>query len=219
MQSLVFPVNLGRIGRFFAIDAHRALAHESPGLGLARGRPDGDEEVDEANARLDLLLEGAEEDFDVFLPEAGHVPVEEGVRHIDRVVGFLFPVDVLRHLVGELLLGNPGARVGEVFLLDLGDLLKREEGEDLEVTDGVVVRAIDEVLVELVRGGQFRVEEEGPVLALAELLAVAPGDEVGRHDLGLRVFPVQLPDELEAGCKVPPLVVPADLDAHALVAV
>ena len=103
-----------------------------------------------------------------------------------------------------------------MLLLDGLDLLLPEEGEHLEVAHRVLVGAVDEVLVELVGARELRVEEEGPVLRLPELLAVRPRDEPHGHRRAGGFLAPRLPDELEPARKVPPLVVPAHLDAASL---
>ena len=57
------------------------------------------------------------------------------------------------------------------------------------------------------------------MLGFTELLAVGPGNQMGGHDFGVGILPVDLADELHARGEVAPLVVAADLDLAAIIVV
>ena len=91
---------------------------------------------------------------------------------------------------------------------------RRQEREDLEALDHVGVVGVEPELVERVGAGQRRVEPDGVALALAELGAVAVGDQRRADRVDRR--PLGAVDEVGAAGEVAPLVAAAGLQ-HAAV--
>ena len=103
------------------------------------------------------------------------------------------------------------ARAGifRVLLFQRFDFLLRQKREVFQVADHVAVVRVDPELVKSIDAGAFRVEPDGAGFGLAEFRAVGVGDERKREtESRLAQF---LPDQVDAGGDIAPLVAAADL--------
>ena len=96
------------------------------------------------------------------------------------------------------------------------DSLLVEVGEYLDVLLSLCVADVEPELVESVRSGASRIEPDVSALGLAELLAVALGDEWAGEAVAFCVVAECAVDKLCAGGHVAPLVVATELQAHAV---
>ena len=121
------------------------------------------------------------------------------------------------HFLGEAALKDAASGILLVLLREALDRLLVEVGEDLDVALGVLIADVEPELIESVGRGAVRVEPNVAALRLAELLAVSLGDEGACEAEGLGVVAEGAADELRARRHVAPLVVAAELQAHAVV--
>src|SRR5579875_1530574 len=93
-----------------------------------------------------------------------------------------------------------------LFTFQVRDLFQWQEREDAQVTPHAAVVGVDPVLVELVRRGHLRIEEERAFLALAQLCAGGRGDQ--RRSQRVYVCVACAADEINARQEIAPLIVP-----------
>ena len=122
-------------------------------------------------------------------------------------------------LLGQALLQHAATGILLVLLNELVDGLLVERSEYLDVAFGILVAHVEPELVEAVGRGALGVEPDVAALGLAELLAVALGDERTGKGEGLDVVAQCAADKLGASGHVAPLVVAAQLQLHALMLV
>ena len=121
------------------------------------------------------------------------------------------------HLFGQTALQLATTRVFAVTCDDVVDLILLQAGEDLDVAFSILVSYVEPELVEAVGRCVTLVEPDVALLGLAELAAVALGDEGAGE--GVCLAAAHSPDELSAGGDVAPLVGTAHLQLAALVRV
>ena len=113
-------------------------------------------------------------------------------------------MDHAGHFLAEPLLQEAASRVGRMFGDEGVNLVLGERGENPDVSGGFVVAYVEPELVELVGRGITLVEPYVAALGLAELAAVALGDEGAGEGIGLAAEGTS--DEFGTGGDVAPLV-------------
>ena len=119
---------------------------------------------------------------------------------------------------GQTALQHAAAGILTVLFDEGIDSLFVQRGEYLDVALGIVVADVEPELIELVGSGALRVEPDVSALGLAEFLAVGLGDKrTGECEGGLGVVAQCAANQFRTGGHVAPLVVAAQLQAHAFV--
>ena len=82
-----------------------------------------------------------------------------------------FPVKSARHVGGQCPLRDPPVWLTCRSALELFDVRGAEQGEELEVPDGILVVGVQPELIEAIGRRERGIEPDCPVLGLAELVA------------------------------------------------
>jgi hypothetical protein len=145
------------------------------------------------------------------LVQAVEVAAEHGLGGAEGVLEGVVAVYEAGDLLGEAALCSALFWRCGVLVLDGLNRGVVEEGEVAQEAAGVGVGLVNPELVELVGGGALGVEPDVAALRLAELGAVALGDEGEREAEG--VLPAQTAGEVHARDDIAPLIAAADLEA------
>lgn len=166
-----------------AIDVDAAGFDVLAGLALAGAETGGDEGVGQGDAGGEVCgggdgsLDFGFEDAEGAIGEPVERGAEEDFGGAHGIGAGGFAVDERGDLAGEGAVGGAAAWIGEVFLFEGGDFVRREEREEFEVADDIAVVGLNPELVELVDAGAARVEPDGAALGFTEFGAVGFGDE------------------------------------------
>ncbi len=125
-------------------------------------------------------------------------------------------MDVFCDFIGEFLLGDSHAWIRQMITGDIFDFLRGKEGKYFQIFDRVFIGRVIKILIKLVRGSQFRIQEKGSFFGFAEFLSVSASDQMGGHGLRIGFIPFYFANQLEAACQIAPLIVAADLDLAAI---
>ena len=136
---------------------------------------------------------------------------------LDLHARVLLGVDHPTDLLGQGLLGESVFRTGEVQLHQGLDVWEGQEGELLEQVFYLAVGLVEQVLGQVVLGGETLFQPDGVALTLPELGAFGGGQQRHCHHIPSFLFLVELLDQLQTCSHVAPLVTPSDLDVALVV--
>ena len=118
-------------------------------------------------------------------------------------------MDQSSHARSQGLLGSALVRTLGNFNLKRLNFFARQEGEDLQEANDIVISNLQPELIEGVRTHHLGVEPNCTALGLTELCSISLSNNGRRHDVGISAL--DLVNQIDAANHIAPLVVSAGL--------